>query len=309
MGEPSMKPRPDAGVRCAYAAGDRLGESPVWDERAQRLYWLEMGDRALGGDQPAALQSWSPASGDYRRWPLPGTVGCFALREAGGVVLAMDDGVHLLDLADGRLRGLATAPWRDDQRQAGLRSNDGRCDRQGRFWFGQAQRVGAADRPLGALSRHDGATLRGGWLPGIGIANGLAFSPAGDRLYYGDAARRTVYVCDYDIHRGEPGPPRLFATAPEGCMLDGAAVDAEGGYWQALFGAGRLRRYTPDGRVEREIRLPTDNPTMLAFGGPDLRTLYITTATLALRAPQPLAGAVLAVAAPVPGLPEPRFIA
>lgn len=307
-----MKQESGPQVRGIHAGGDRLGESPLWDEREQCLYWLDMGDRMLGGEQAASLQRWSADDGGHRRWPLPGVVGCFALAARGGAVLAMDDGVHHLDLASGVLRQLACRPLDAAQRAAGLRYNDGRCDRQGRLWIGQAQRTQPGQAAIGSLSRYDDRGLVGGWLPGIGIANGIAFSPTGERMYYGDAARREVYVCDYDTARGEPGRPRLFARAPDGAMLDGAAVDAEGGYWQALFGAGRVRRYTPDGRVEREIELPTANPTMLAFGGPALRTLFITTATLALRpealAAQPLAGALLAMEVDVPGLPEPRCV-
>lgn len=299
-------------VRCAYAAAAALGESPVWDPQHQRLYWIDMGNRAHGGEAGASLHQWSPATDAHRVWSLPEHVGCFALRDGDGAILAMGAGVHDLDFETGQITPLSLASFTDTQRRAGLRYNDGRCDRQGRFWFGQAQQVSAElPRGLGALSCYDGHQLRTGILPGITVSNSLAFSPDGRTLYYGDVLRWTVYACDYDPEHGVPGAPRPFITVPEGTIVDGAAVDAEGGYWLALYRAGKVVRYRTDGTVDREIALPVSCPTMLAFGGPELRTLYITTASHSLTAQQrdeqPLAGAVLAVDVDIAGLAEPRF--
>jgi L-arabinonolactonase len=292
-------------ARCALAAGAALGESPVWSVQEQVLYWIDMGAWEERGVAPT-LNRFDPSTGDNRRWPLPEAVGCFALRE-GGAILALQSGIHDFDFARDQLQLLAPSNFSSPL----LRFNDGRCDRQGRFWSGQAQQIGPGiARGLGALTRYDGRTLETR-LGGITVSNGLAFSPDGRTLYYADVLQWRVYACDYDTERGEPGEPRVFLQFPEGIVPDGAAVDEEGGYWIALYKAGKVARYLPSGQLDREITLPVSCPTMVAFGGPDLRTLYITTASHRLseteRTQQPLAGAIFSCEPGVRGLPEPLF--
>lgn len=295
-------------VDCVLAAGAQLGETPTWSLAEQVLYWIDMGAWAEDGSGVApSLNRFDPASGATRSWPLAEPIGAFALRD-GGALLALSSGLHDFEFATQRLQLLQASGFDAAQ----LRYNDGRCDRQGRFWIGQAQQRIGADLPrgLGALSRYDGRSLRA-MIPGITVSNGLAFSPDGRTLYYADVLQWRVYACDYDIERGEPGPPRQFLSFPQGVVPDGAAVDAEGGYWIALYNAGKVARYWPDGRFDREIRLPVSCPTMLAFGGADLGTLYITSAshrlTAAQRAEQPLAGGIFSCRPGVRGLAEPLF--
>lgn len=292
-------------IDCALPLAAQLGESPVWSQREQALYWIDMGH-----DDPCegvSINCFNPASGRNQSWPLSERIGAFALSEGGGALLALRSGMHHFDFKTGQTRLLAPSAFTSPL----LRYNDGRCDRQGRFWVGQAQPV-APDIPRGqgALCRYDGHTLstHGG---GITCSNGMAFSPDGRTMYYADVLQWRVFACDYDPERGTMGPTRTFIEFPKGVVPDGAAVDAEGGYWIALYNAGKLARYLPDGSLDREIALPVSCPTMVAFGGADLGTLYITTAQHRLtpeqRAQQPQAGMLLSCRPGVQGLPEPLF--
>ena len=194
------------------------------------------------------------------------------------------------------------------------RFNDGKCDPQGRFWVGTVYEP--RDPPLAALyCWEQGALTRRA--AGITVSNGLAWGPDGHTMYWSDTKAHTVYAFDFDPVEGRLSARRVFASfAPRqpgqsldtyGGRPDGAAMDAEGCYWVAMFEGQRVLRLSPSGEVLREVRLPIRCPTMPCFGGPDLKTLYITTAR-EKRPPeelaqQPLAGCVLALAVGVPGLP------
>lgn len=291
-----------ADLRCVDDAHAHLGESPMWSQAERALYWIDIG----GDGHRAALHRHDPYGNASRSWPLPESVGALALCD-GGAILALQSGLHRLDFASGDLRLLAPAAH-DRER---LRYNDGRCDRQGRFWIGQAQtRVGDGPNGQGALWRYDGHTLQA-IVPDIGVANGIAFSADGRTMYYADVLRSTVFACDYDIETGLPGAAREFVRFAPGVVPDGATVDADGGYWIALYRAGKLARHGPDGRLDREIALPVSCPTMVAFGGDELDLLFVTSAshrlTAAERAAQPQAGGLFCCRPGVRGLPETRF--
>lgn len=283
-----------------------LGESPVWSVQESALYCCDIAGRAL--------HRLDPATGEQRAWPMAGEPACCALLPDGALLLARRDGLWRFDPRTGQEAQLAPPPY-DVEAQ---RFNDGRCDAQGRFWVGT---LSDARRPEAALYRWaDGALQR--VADGITVSNGLAFSPDARTLYWADTTSHTVFACDYDLARGELGARRVFARFPlrgagqplaeYGGRPDGATVDAEGAYWVAMYEGARLLRLAPDGAVLEERRLPVRCPTMPCFGGPDLRTLYVTTArhgrpTAELQA-EPLAGRVLALRVAVPGLP-PAFAA
>lgn len=247
-------------------AADYLGESPLWSAADQTLYWINC--------QPQArLQAWHPASGQRRQWELPERIGAVALLDSDSLLVALAAGVFRLDKTSGARTPVAAMP---DTAQSLL--HEGKCDRQGRFWIGSiGKRVMSHGEPVdGHIYRLDGEQL----LPQIGnisVANGLAWSPAGDVMYFTDTLVNTLWCCDYDTDSGALGPRREFAPAPVAGGYDGAAVDVDGCYWSCLYGAGRLRRFTPDGRIDRDIELPFSRPTMLAFGGAGYSTLYLTT--------------------------------
>ncbi|MFT3719210.1 SMP-30/gluconolactonase/LRE family protein [Pseudorhodoferax sp.] len=275
---------------------DILGESPLWDERAGCLWWVDI-------RQPA-IRRLDHASGAVDTWPLPDLVGSIALVEDGRLLVALPRQLALFDPRDGSLAPFVEPP----PMPAEHRFNDGRCDREGRFWVGSMHNRTRA--PEGVLYCLDGPVLRAE-RSGVCIPNSLAFSPDGATMYFADSLRYTLFAYDYAPATGHPGAERvLAATTPPG-FPDGSAVDAQGFLWNAEFNAWRVVRYAPDGRIDRIVPLPVQRPTCCAFGGPGLDVLYVTTAsqqmTPAQLQAQPLAGALLALDAGVRGLPEPRF--
>lgn len=277
---------------------DILGESPLWDERRQALYWVDI--------RRPALRRLDAASARVDTWALPDLVGSIALASDGRVLLAMADEVSLFDTDSGRFEALARLP----QRIEGHRFNDGRCDRQGRFFVGTMHNITRA--PEGVLYRLQGRGSLEPMLGGLCIPNSLSWSPDGATMYFADSLRHAIDAYAYDPATGTPGAKHRFAATEPPGFPDGATVDAEGFVWSAQFKASRVVRYAPDGRIDRVIPMPVDKPTALAFGGADLDRLYITTAsqqmTPAELAAQPLAGALLVMTPGVRGLPEPRFV-
>jgi sugar lactone lactonase YvrE len=284
-------------VRVALHASDQLGEGPFWDDRADELLRVDI-TRGL-------VHVWSPARGEARTQAVGGEVGAVVPRaDAPGWVLAVG---HRLVLRDGdEERGLAAVEEDLDDN----RFNDCRCDPQGRLWAGTMSR----QRTPGTAALYrlmPGAELEQ-VITGTTISNGLGWSPAGDRMYFVDSTTQRIDVLDFDGATGAIANRRPFAAiAPPDGLPDGLAIDAEGGVWVCLFGGAAIRRYGPDGALDAAIALPTSNPTSAAFGGPDLGTLYVTTARHRLSAAQlaaePLAGAVLALESGVRGLPGNRF--
>lgn len=274
---------------------DILGESPLWDERAACLWWVDI-------RRPALRRL--DAQGAVRSWDLPALVGSIALVGDGRLLVALPRQLALFDPRDGRLEAFVEPPPMPE----GHRFNDGRCDRQGRFWVGSMHNLTRA--PEGVLFCLEGRALRP-VRTGICIPNSLAFAPDGRTMYFADSLRYALYAYDYDTARGVPGNERVLATTTPPGFPDGSTVDAEGFLWNAEFNAGRLVRYAPDGCIDRVVPTPVPRPTCCAFGGPRLDVLYVTTASQHMSPEeleaQPLAGALLALDVGVRGLPEPRF--
>lgn len=276
-----------------------LAESPVWSVAEQALWFVDI--------NTPALHQYDPASGTHRHWPMPAAIGCIALDHEGGLIAALRDGLYRLDLEQGRHNRLAPAPY-----DAGLmRFNDGRCDRQGRFWVGT---ITDDRQPHGTLYRFDGRRFIEAELSGaIATSNGLAWSPDGRILYHADTPTMQVHAYDYDIATADLSNRRLFLDlSRDGERPDGATVDSAGNYWLALYGAGKVAQFSPAGERLREIHLPVKAPTMPCFGGPDLRTLFITTARQKHTGEElekmPLAGGIFSIGVDIPGLPEAPFI-
>ena len=296
-----MTPQPAISAspfRCALDVKASLGECPVWSVAEQVLYWVDI--------NAPALNRFDPASGRNTVMPMPESIGCFAMRRAGGFVVALRSGFWLAR-ADGTLtRKVADAPYDPSHH----RFNDGRCDPQGRFVAGYMNE--RRDANTAALMRLDADFAQTGVLDGMTISNGLAFSPDGRTMYHADTPTQVVHAYDYDAASGVPAHPRVFARfTDEGDRPDGGAVDRDGCYWGALYRGGKVLRIAPDGRVLARFAVPAMCPTMCAFGGPDLKTLYVTSARQ-MREPEELArlpqsGGIFAMAVDVPGLPEPAF--
>jgi sugar lactone lactonase YvrE len=300
---------------------DGLGESPFWHPQEQRLYWVDIPGRRIARVAVQGLQ----AQGPVEYWPLTQDPGCIAPVQGGGLVMALRDGIYLAREWCGPLRLLAAAPY-DTSKQ---RFNDGKCDPQGRFWAGSLYEP--KDQALGALYRLDGQGLhamlggeKDGANHGVVTANGLAWSPDGRTAYWADTAAHQVRAFDFDAASGQLSNPRVFyqatpkpagwawgSAAPYGGRPDGASVDAEGCYWSAQYEGGRLLRISPSGQVLAEVPTPALCPTMPCFGGPDLKTLFVTTArhgrSQAELALYPGAGCVWAMRVEVAGLPVNGF--
>lgn len=280
----------------------RLGESPFWHPDERVLWWCDIPGRRL--------HRHAPATGAHHSWALDSEPGCIAPLPGGELMVARRDGLWRFDPRSGASRPVAPPPYDP----AVQRFNDGRADPQGRFWAATIHEP--RDAPRAALycfaggrwqQRADGATT----------GNGLAFSPDGRTLLWSDTPAHTVWAFDFDPADGSLSRRRVFARfepraagaplAGYGGRPDGAAMDAEGCCWIAMYEGARLVRLSPDGRVVGELRLPVRCPTMPCFGGDDLRTLYVTTAREGRPAEElarePAAGGVLQLQVDVPGLP------
>jgi sugar lactone lactonase YvrE len=277
-------------------SADQLGECPLWDDRDGRLYWVD--------SRAPAVKRVRIDTGTVEVTPLAETVGSIAFRARGGMLAATKSGIHFLDPETGKLEPAA----RPEAQLPDNRFNDGRCDRQGRFWAGTMSDV--RRDPVGTLYRLDADLACTPLRNAIIIPNSLAWSPDGRTMYFADTFRHTIWAWDYDPATGAATRERVFADTGAG-RPDGSCVDADGCLWNAEYGAARIVRYTPGGKVDRTIGMPVDNPTCCCFGGAQLDELYVTSARQRLSAEdlarQPLAGSVFAVRPGVRGLPESRF--
>jgi len=275
-----------------------LGESPVWSAEEQALYWVDI--------LAPALHRLDPATGATRSWPLPQAIGSFGLCESGGAVLALRDGFYRFDFDSAELRYIG-----GPQVPEGVRFNDGKVSPEGRFFAGTMDEE-CLSRPLGALYRLDPDGRCSQVLDGLIVANGLAWSADGKRLCHSDSKGKFIRCYDYDPASGALSNPSVLARPDEKVgRPDGAAMDLEGYYWSAGISAGVLNRWAPDGRLERRIELPCACPTMPCFGGPELKTLYVTSLRHGLSAQRltqwPLSGGIFALEVEVPGVPVARF--
>jgi sugar lactone lactonase YvrE len=276
---------------------DILGEGPVWDVQEQAFYWLDI--------RGCLVQRYDWSSGRTQSWTLPEMVGSLAIRERGGLLLAMRSSISFFDPATGALERVA-AP---EAGRENMRFNDGKCDRQGRFWAGTMNDL--VREPSGTLYRLDPQRGCVAQFNGLRTPNSLAWSPDGRIMYFADSRSQVIHAYPYEPATGELGAPRVFHTVEPPAIPDGATVDAAGFVWSALYGGSRVVRIAPNGRVDRTIELPVEQPTSCQFAGPDLDVLFITTARQRLTqeqlAQQPLAGALLAADVGVRGLPETRY--
>jgi sugar lactone lactonase YvrE len=261
-----------------------VGEGPSWDARTGTLVWVDI----MG----SAIHIFDPSTGKDRSIDVGLPVGAAALREQGGLVLAMRDGFGLLDSNLENLRMVADIEADVPQN----RFNDGKCDAAGRFWAGSMGFT--PTHGTGSLYRLDPDFRVARVLSGLTLSNGLDWSADNRTMYFIDSPTQAVDAFDFDLERGVLGTRRRIISIPKKDGLpDGMTLDAEGGIWVALHGSGTVRRYLPDGSVDVVVRVPSARlVTCPAFGGPDLTDLYITTMRYEMTADelaeQPLAGAL-----------------
>jgi L-arabinonolactonase len=284
-------------VTCVANTADVLGEVPRWHATEHALYWID----AL----KPAIHCYHPASGKVESWTPPEKLGSFAPCANGGLIIAGRNGFALYDPRSGSFARVS-----DPENKANENIlNDGRCDPRGRFWAGSMTKTmkGATGRLYRVDQGRTEACDENIW-----VSNGIAWSPDGATMYFADSHVHTIFAYDYELASGKLGKRRVFAdlNAMVG-VPDGASCDIEGYLWAAMFDGACIARFTPDGRLDRTVPMPISRPTAVAFGGPDLRTMYITTARFRLApeklAAEPHAGGLLALDVGVAGLPEPMY--
>lgn len=280
-------------VEIVLKAQAQVGESPVWCDREQVLWWVDI---AAG-----ALHRFDPGSASDRVWQFGRAVACIALTEGDDLVLGMADGFFRFTPESGALTLIA----RPEASRPGNRPNDATMGRDGRFYFGtmKAQPDGASG---GALYRMDPDGTVTPLLDGLHVSNGLAVSPDGGTLYLSDSWKDVRRIWAFDLKDGIPSNRRdFFDTSDRPGRPDGGCVDAEGYYWSAAIDGGQLLRISPAGKVDRIVDMPVKKPTKCCFGGPDLDVLYVT--SLGATDDSPDAGALMALRPGICGLPEPRL--
>jgi sugar lactone lactonase YvrE len=285
-------------VTCVLPAGAVLGEGALWDFTEQALYWVDIKGRRV--------HRFDPRRGQDQHWSVAEDVGSLGVRAGGGLVLAMRSGFHFFDPDTGRTTAVvAPEPERQENR-----FNDGKTDRQGRFWAGSMH--DPETRLTGGLYRLDTDLSCHRLIDGLVVSNALCWSPDSRTMYHTDTPSRIVWAWEFDPASGHIANRRAFVRIPDtDGYPDGATVDADGFVWLAHWDGWRVTRYDAAGRVERVVRLPVQRPTCPAFGGASLDILYVTSASIGLsaeeRARQPWAGGVLALDPGVRGIAERRF--
>jgi sugar lactone lactonase YvrE len=264
----------------------------VWDAERGELVWVDI---------DAGLVHRRGPDGQVVTVDVGQPVGCAVPRAAGGLALAMRDGFGLLDEGEDAPRLVAPV----ERERSGARMNDGACDSRGQLWAGTMSLSG--DTRTAALYRLDAGLRVQRVLPGLSISNGIGWGPDGRTLYHVDSPRRRVDAYDFAPDTGTVGGRRsVIPIAREDGLPDGLAVDEEGGIWVALWGGGAVQRLTCDGTASAKLHLPIASVTSCCFGGEDLATLFITTATRGCEH-EPLAGLPFEFRPGIRGLPATPF--
>jgi sugar lactone lactonase YvrE len=287
-------------VQCVLESKALVGESPRWNPLDQCLWWVDIYE--------PSLNRFDPASGKSRKYTMPEHIGCFSFTRTGRVIAGMQSGIAFIQLEPTikieRVFDL-------EPNALGYRFNDGRCDPGGRFWAGSI--FEGLERRVGALFRFEPSGRCTKLISELICPNGLAFTADGKTMYHSDSRLDFVWKWDVDPSTGDISSQQVFlATDIQEGRPDGAVCDAENGYWICHVGAWRVARYTANGQIDRVIGLPVQRPTACTFGGANLDTLYVTTATRGLSklalTKQPLAGNLFAIKnLAVWGIPEPLF--
>lgn len=277
-----------------------VGESAIWDRREEALLWVDIMGRKV-------LRT-RPTSGETESWDFPEMTGFVQPADDGTLLVGQHDTILKFDPADGSRR-LFT---RLEASVSGNRTNDACCDVQGRLWLGTMPLPETGLKPVGKLFRIDSDGSITLIESGLTIPNGIAFSPDGRTVYWADTPLTPfqVWRARYDPETGMPGEKELFVKLPEGGgRPDGATVDASGCYWLAAVRGSQLLRYTPEGKLDLTVRLPVARPTKIAFGGSDMKTMFVTSLSdgLAPEEKGPLDGSLLALDLGIQGLPPTEF--
>jgi sugar lactone lactonase YvrE len=279
-------------------AGNTLGEGVLWDPEGERVWWTDVQERRLF--------RYDPERRALERFELPERLGSFGFVEGcDDIVAAFESGFAFYHPETARLDWVA----RPDHGAVNIRFNDGRVDRQGRFWAGSI--VEGTGEPTAKLYCLRGVKSEV-CLTGIAISNSICFSPDGKHLYFADTPQRTILRYDLDAASGAISNRQVFAQTPHGAFPDGSNVDSHGHVWNAHWGAGRVVRYAPDGSAIGTVNVPTRQPTCIAFGGKNLDLLFVSSArqnlSEAVLASEPHAGDLFVYKVDTKGLADSRFV-
>lgn len=285
---------------CVVQINCLLGESPIWSTSEQALYWVDI--------RNPMIHRYAPDSGEHRKWPVETEIGSIGFAKDGKLIAGLRSGFARYDLDSNKPEALVD--HEGNGRLNTCRLNDGKVDRAGRFWCGSMEDPGHS--AIGSLFRlaADGTCDKVD--DGIQVPNALCWSPDDKTMYFADSYQGCIWAHDFDLDSGAMTNRRVFAELPEDTgSPDGATVDADGFVWNANMFGSRITRYAPDGSVDRVIDMPVPQVTSCALGGADMKTLFVTTASLRMSrddlAAQPLAGALFAIDVDTAGLPEPVY--
>ncbi len=288
---------------CVLEWKATVGECPTWHPREARLYWVDI--------QGKKIHRFDPVLGTNETFELPEIVTSLALRASGGLVLTLEKDFAFYDPATEVLERITSVEAKLPQN----RFNDGKCDPRGRYWAGTMD-AKEWSAPAGHLFRLDARRHVETKVSNVICSNGTGWSPDGRTMYYTESFRYGVFAYDFDLETGDVTNRRTFSALDEhdrsaGGFPDGLTVDAEGFVWSNIVGLGQIRRYDPNGALERTLELPVPRATSCTFGGPEGKTLFVTTARETLSAADlrkaPLSGSLFAVDCDVAGLPSTPF--
>lgn len=285
-------------AKCIFEQRNILAEGPVWHPQEQALYWVDIPNYKLHRLEPHA--------GVHRSWKLHTEIGCLGLHANGGLIAALRTGFAHIEIPSGKVTML-NEPIKN---RSDVMFNDGKCDRQGRFWAGTKDVKEA--QPLGNIYRLDQDHSCHEITTGFTVSNGLAWSPDNKIMYICDSPTRHIYQYDFNANTGTISNQRIFATVPEDAGYpDGLTVDSEGYIWSAHWNGWRITRYKPNGQIDLVIPMPVPHVTSCCFGGINNKTLYITSASRDLSqqklAKASQAGYIFALETSIKGLPEPIY--
>jgi len=289
---------------CVAPTGDVCGEGAVWHDAEKAVYWTDI-NRFL-------IHRYEAATGNVRTWFFDEPVTAMILTTvAGTLAVVLGSGLILWEPASDTRRnyGFTLPGWPQ------VRCNDARADPRGSLWIGSMWNNVNTDGSPGSLQNGHGGLYRldpnlrvTQWRENLGIANTLAWDPQRTTFYFGDSMANAVYQYDYDSESGAVSNERpFFEGFPRGAP-DGSAMDAEGYLWNCRYGGGCVARVAPNGAIERVVEMPTGNVTTCTFGGEDLRTLYITTASAGAKPGHRFAGGLFALETEIRGQGENRFL-
>ncbi|GAB5471185.1 MAG: SMP-30/gluconolactonase/LRE family protein [Rhodospirillales bacterium] len=299
-------------IECLWECNDGLGETPIWVAEEGSIYWADHVGASidLTRSPGPSVRRLNIATGERKTWRMAEQIGSFGFRPGGGLVCGANSGFCSLDLRTGEFDKIVDP----EPGKPHNRLNDGKIDRRGRFWCGSMD-TNLKDKAAHIYCLEPDLTYRRVAEDfSFVCSNGIAFDPQDTRMYFGDTSGGTIYVFDFDIDEGRISNCRPFFSVEDRkpAIVDGTTVDSEGYYWFALNLGGKILRVDPNGRLDREIDMPTRGPTCVTFGGEDYATLFVTSQhsflTSAERAAHPKPGSLFAIhGLGVRGLPEPKF--